>query len=133
MLLALAALPHPASGEATASYAIQVETSEELEKATEEPKSDLVISEITFKQMMPISALPGFEGVFLIWMRMFVHISEHWPLNAQMRSFWFSSSSVIIGIHTPSSAALLSNSISTHHRLLGKSRRRSGGRLISRL
>ena len=84
MLLALVALPHPAWGEATASYAIQVETSEELEKATKKPKSDLVISEITFKQMMPISALTGFDGVFLIWMRMFVHNSEHWPLNARV-------------------------------------------------
>ena len=53
VLLALVALPHPASGEATASYAIQVETSEELEKAKKKPKSDLVISEITFKLKSP--------------------------------------------------------------------------------
>jgi len=84
MLLALVALPHPAWGEATASYAIQVGTFEDLQKATKKPKSDLVISEITLKQMMPISGLPGFEGVFLIWMRMFVHISEHSPLNARV-------------------------------------------------
>ena len=53
VLLALVALLHPASGEATASYAIQVETSEELKKAKKKPKSDLVISEITFKLKSP--------------------------------------------------------------------------------
>ena len=34
ILLALVALPHPVSGETTASYAIQVETFKDLQKAT---------------------------------------------------------------------------------------------------
>ena len=60
MLLALVALPHPASGEATVSYAIPVETSEKLEQATQKPKSDLVISEIAFKVKAP-----GKEAVWI--------------------------------------------------------------------
>ena len=40
ILLALVALPHPVSGETTASYAIQVETFKDLQKATK--KTDLL-------------------------------------------------------------------------------------------
>jgi hypothetical protein len=62
ILLALVALPHPVRAQTTASHAIQVETSNDLQKAKKKTEPRLVISDITFKLKGPDKEAVWIQG-----------------------------------------------------------------------
>jgi hypothetical protein len=62
IVLALVAFSDPVSGETTASYAIQVESYKDLQKAAKKTDPGLVISETTFKLKTPDKEAVWIQG-----------------------------------------------------------------------